>query len=458
MPEYENGNDLSYKLFEKNVDEAAEPDAKTIIATLETSGSIHAPLCFHGGSVLFGSNDHHIYRVSASGELVWKYRTGGISVCSPLVHGGVAYAGSFDGFLYAISFDDGKLLWRFRTGGRVVSSPVVFDGKLCFGSEDHYLYCITFEGEEVWKFRANGEVYSTPVIIGNDVCFGCCDKRIYCVRDGRLVWSYLTGGIVGAVVAIDNNGDEFFGIRENKCLYSEDEIRSTKIFAGSFDTNYYMLSTDGRLLWKFKTGESSSVTKPATAKDGVAYFGNFDKYLYALSVEDGKLLWKFLTGGPLSTTPLIYNNSIYFGSFDGYFYALTLHGDLIWKLHTGGGITSAPVIEDDILYFGSLDTFLYAVSIKEPRVIWKFQTGFGFPGNMNAAIEIISKISKLQRAIGRIWMPETKPSAYEKPEDMQKNFTFGPAYRGGEPYKSGVEYDSGTQYSMDRKKKDWRPV
>jgi len=453
--DYESGNDLSYKLFEKNDSaESAEPDAKIVMDRLETSGTIQSSPTFYKGTIIFGSNDHHLYCISASGELVWKYRTGGLVTCNPLVVNDVVYSGSFDGCLHAVSFRTGNMLWKFQTGSRVTSYPTYSNGRIYFGSEDCNFYCISPEGDLIWKFRANGEIYSAPVIVGKNVYFSCCDKRVYCVREGELVWSYLTGGVLSALIAIGRDGNEFFGRREKR-QSSDDDIEDIRLFVGSFDTNYYMLSSDGRLLWKFKTGESSPITRAATAKDNVIYFGNFDKHFYALSI-DGELRWKYMTGGPISTVPLLYKNNIYFGSTDGYFYALSLDGQLIWKLKTGGAMTSSPIAENDVLYFGSFDTYLYAVSIKEPKVLWRFQSGFAFQASVEKAIDAVSKVSKLQRAFQRLWKPETKQSSYEK-EAIQRNFTFGPAYKMHEPYKSGVEYESGMPYTEKKKKKDWRP-
>jgi eukaryotic-like serine/threonine-protein kinase len=40
---------------------------------------------------------------TATGHLVWSYPTGGIVVASPSVAGGIAYAASDDGKLYALA-------------------------------------------------------------------------------------------------------------------------------------------------------------------------------------------------------------------------------------------------------------------------------------------------------------------------------------------------------------------
>jgi len=61
---------------------------------------------------------------------------------SPTVAGGLVYAGSSDGNLYAIARSDGEVAWRFSVGGRVWKSPAIVDGAVYFGSHDGHIYAI----------------------------------------------------------------------------------------------------------------------------------------------------------------------------------------------------------------------------------------------------------------------------------------------------------------------------
>ena len=67
-------------------------------------------------------------------------------VSSPAVAGGIVFAGSYDGNLYAVNASDGKLVWSYLTGDIVVSSPAVADGVVYFGSYDRLIYAVgTFQ-------------------------------------------------------------------------------------------------------------------------------------------------------------------------------------------------------------------------------------------------------------------------------------------------------------------------
>ncbi len=45
----------------------------------------------------------------------WDFRTDNVIVSTPLIHKEIAFIGSWDGYLYAISLKKQELLWKFRT-------------------------------------------------------------------------------------------------------------------------------------------------------------------------------------------------------------------------------------------------------------------------------------------------------------------------------------------------------
>jgi outer membrane protein assembly factor BamB len=110
------------------------------------------------GLLLFFVDDH-LYAVSASGHLKWRFRTPGAAVTStPAIDAdGTIYVGSHDGFVYAVG-PDGEMKWRFPTGGSVASSPAIdASGTVIVGSDDGSLYAIGKDGTQRWRLR-NGRV------------------------------------------------------------------------------------------------------------------------------------------------------------------------------------------------------------------------------------------------------------------------------------------------------------
>ena len=93
----------------------------------------------------------------------WRYQTGGNVRSSPALSGtggnATAFAGSYDGYLYALDAATGALRWRYQTGGYVYSSPAVSkdDATVFVGSDDGYLYALdAATGALRWRYQTGG--------------------------------------------------------------------------------------------------------------------------------------------------------------------------------------------------------------------------------------------------------------------------------------------------------------
>jgi outer membrane protein assembly factor BamB len=47
-----------------------------------------------------------------------------------------------DGSLYCLEYQTGQLRWKFSTGGPITGTPVAHDNVIYFGSTDHHLYAL----------------------------------------------------------------------------------------------------------------------------------------------------------------------------------------------------------------------------------------------------------------------------------------------------------------------------
>ena len=53
---------------------------------------------------------------------------------------GIALAGCEVGNLYAMNLDTGEIVWRYATGGGIHSSPAISNGMVYIGSKDGVIY------------------------------------------------------------------------------------------------------------------------------------------------------------------------------------------------------------------------------------------------------------------------------------------------------------------------------
>jgi len=58
---------------------------------------------------------------------------------------GVIYIGGDDNYVYALDRATGEQLWRFKTGYSVFSSPAVVGAVVYVGGYDNYIYALAGE-------------------------------------------------------------------------------------------------------------------------------------------------------------------------------------------------------------------------------------------------------------------------------------------------------------------------
>lgn len=99
--------------------------------------------CLAGNTVVFGSRDSHIYafRRSANtsdGESAWEFQTNGEVRCRPAAQSGIVYAGSGDGYVYALNAEGGDVLDKIYVGEPLVA--IVPTGQLVLALGNSNIY------------------------------------------------------------------------------------------------------------------------------------------------------------------------------------------------------------------------------------------------------------------------------------------------------------------------------
>ncbi len=154
-----------------------------------------------GGIIAVGSEDGGLYAYNAlTGDgLRWSpFQTEGEIWSTPVLRNGVAYFGSQDGSVYAVSLHSGELVWKFDTGGAVVASPFIHKNMLIIGSFDRQLYALGLnDGQPRWQFTAGNWWWATPVASGRAIFAPAMDGKVYALdENGLLLWEHDLGAPV----------------------------------------------------------------------------------------------------------------------------------------------------------------------------------------------------------------------------------------------------------------------
>ncbi len=138
----------------------------------------HSPTIYNGVAYA-GSFDHKIHAIDAiTGAGLWTFEAGAGFHTSPLIAEGKLFAGSRDGYFYAIHIegpDTGQLAWKYKTGGPILYSAAYKDGDVFFASNDSRAYALdAATGGLVWqsaKLPGAGFNSYWPVVYQDRVIF-----------------------------------------------------------------------------------------------------------------------------------------------------------------------------------------------------------------------------------------------------------------------------------------------
>lgn len=331
----------------------------------------------------------------------WRARTGGRLTVQPAVAGGVVYAPSQDGRVYAFDAAGGTALdgWPVDLGSPVGSAPAVVDGTLYVGDDDGRLHAIdATSGETQWRFGTGGRVETPPVVVEGTVYVSSTGGGVYAVEadqgaDGVTErWSFETDDQrtmnTGPAVATVDTGDgperlvyvgtdssnerngAVFAINEGDQEWAFPALGPVTSTPAVADGWVYVCSgvegdpTQGRL-YRINAGSGEIqgeldtggqvVGSPAVTEETV-YVGSRGSELYAFDVESGTEQWTFRTNRPIVASPAVVDGTVYVLDRSETAYALDTDGRRRWSYDTGGSQFAAPAVADGTVYVPSVDS------------------------------------------------------------------------------------------------------
>ena len=192
-----------------------------------------------GGLVVFVSSadDRVVALDAASGQVRWEFVTGGPVRFAPAAWRDRLFVASDDGWLVALSLEDGRLLWKHRGGpdarmclgnGRLISrwpargGPVVWDDTVYYtagiwpseGVHVHALDAAT--GQARWSNDRSGGLYMPQPHGGADAASGVAPQGYLLATGERLFVP--TGRAVPAVFRREDGELEHYRLQENGAM------------------------------------------------------------------------------------------------------------------------------------------------------------------------------------------------------------------------------------------------
>lgn len=295
-----------------------------------------------GKYVVYANTSGIVYALdAATGNEIWKYKTGGKVFSTPAVYGSGDAAsviiGSCDTYIYSLRIKDGKVNWKYKCGKSVLGSPTVFGGKVYIGASDHTFRALNAKtGKLVWENKdVKGFIEAKPYVDKEQVVIGDWANRLYSFNpaNGKLQWEWKVKGSrmlsPAAVWPIKANGNIIFATPER--------------------VTYGLDAKTGKQLWRIRGGRESVGLSP----DGQHYYVKVMKdsvYAYTTQMVAVAPQMQKMTMGPqkkwgsdaqfgyeIAPTPI---TSVPYGGKEnkGLVFVPTDKGNIIALNHTDGSI------------------------------------------------------------------------------------------------------------------------
>lgn len=277
--------------------------------------------------------------------------------------------GSFNPTSGMVSSSSASVVWEAADESDI-GAGVAVRGNICVYSrtDGHIVARDLRDGRVIWTYRTGGKVFSTPAIRGNRVVSPSTDGHIRCfdLRKGSLLWDHPTG----------------------KPIVASPVIRGKRVFTGSSEGVFRALGLkDGGLLWQFDSVKNFVETRPLVYRQGI-YFGSWGNTFYALHRKTGRLLWKrekyanrMLS--PAAVWPVAARGKIFIVAPDRRMTALDARtGDEIWDSGKWSCRESIGISGDkkEIYIKNMTEGNVMAFDAKSDtqKVVWECRAGLGY--------------------------------------------------------------------------------
>ncbi len=206
----------------------------------------------------------------------------------------------------------------------------------------------------LWTYEAGESIESSAAIVGSTVFVGSQKGELISLNldNGAVYWKYHVDSPIG----------------ESSPAYSDGVV-----FIGDLGGWFHAVNaTNGKKLWAFKAG-SEIKSSPVVVGDRVL-IGSYDQHLYCLSTRNGSVIWKVRTNGPVHSTPSISAGVAFIAGCDELFRAIRVSdGQEMFNVSSGAYTGASPAVSGDSAYYGTFDNEVLMVSLKEHRVVWRYQ-------------------------------------------------------------------------------------
>jgi outer membrane protein assembly factor BamB len=217
-----------------------------------------------GDQLVVATQEGHVSAFeTATGKEIWHYRNDSLLFGSPAVADGMVVIADETGGVTALDLETGRKRWQTKAGGEVFSTPAIARDTIYLATRKPSLVALDLAtGRQLWQRGFGGE--SSPAVSNGSIFLGSDDQAARAVeaRSGDLRWSSPLGYAIASSATV---GDRAIFLASGPAINALDR-------------------GDGRLLWTYVTGGEITADLAIVANTVIA--SSHDGYVYALAPLD----------------------------------------------------------------------------------------------------------------------------------------------------------------------------
>ncbi len=323
----------------------AIPPKKGILWKTLTDEFVYAPIVLQNGDLIVGTLNGNVYKISDSGNILWKFSVGKWILPKPLIDKKEnIYFAADTGYLYALD-KNGKKKWDFLLNGIPEGKLSLYSSTIYVANNKGYLYAISTDGTPIWAKKLNGILVS-KIIKYDGYLYALTEEAsgtaeiLYKLSpdEGKIVFSKTLKNWCSHVLAVNDDGKMYISNGQNLVLFDVTGIKPVMKWKEQFRGDVYSCVNHNGILYVTAGSE-----------------------LYA--VKDGRTLWNFKANGKIFAQPVFYKDFIYIVSNMGTIYIINLKGQQMGKENLGDLVVfSKPTLNSKgVMYLGTFG--VYAVKL-----------------------------------------------------------------------------------------------
>lgn len=283
----------------------------------------------------------------------------------PIIVGERIYLSSENGVVYALDKSNGATIWQAKVKGEVMSAPAVDEGYVVVHLSNGFLVALSEEdGTEQWTFEEDTSLLSLrsvsrPVITAGGVVVGTGTGKlqVLLLESGRLAWEE-------RIAAPKGSSD----LERMTDVDGTPLIVGDTVFVSGYNGETVALELrTGDVLWK---RDQASASAPVLVRNRLILV-NQESHVVALDRISGTELWRNSDLYFRSLTDvMLHGDYLAVGDRFGYVHWLNRQtGELVGRieLNEGDAIRTAPIKAEQNLVVQSAAGRLYLLELLEPK-------------------------------------------------------------------------------------------